>query len=291
MTRKISVERQLSIIEADPAIPLESVDYSVQQQALLADGIHPLQSKEWGDVFAYFGRVETESERNALELAVLLPHADEHTQRFIDIWEIQEGRHGQIFDNLLDSLGHEPQVPDLNNISRTIKVGGLLAHIPGMHDVMLHTYLTTGATHEKLTAIGYELVKKQLAALGETALLETAIVPIKLQESKHYAYYKRSGEDVRDRLAPWQILASRTIKTHTYAPVGAGTTSQKADFGGISETLTQGKGVDAFADPVQKVAQDLLVAKDDGLKLPPFVRKGLQEAVELHYERQRAQAI
>lgn len=265
--------------EMHPPIPIDSVDFTIERPDVLS-------GPEFAAAFGYFGRVETEVIRNVMELEVLLPNADDNTRRFYQIWEDQEVPHGVIFDTLQGHLGLEPETPDLNTISRSLQIAGRLSHLPGMHDVLLHTYLSSGAMHERLTALGYELLKQRLQDLGETALVETAIVPIKIQESGHFAYYVAASRDVRDRLAPWQLYLSRLIKTKAYAPVGAGNDEQKADFGGIAITLLDGQEIDRFADPVQRVAQELLVAKDSGLILPKFVLKGLQESIELHRDRE-----
>lgn len=276
--KQIDIPKQLDRLEVNhPPIPLDSVDFTIKNPELL--------TRRLAKAFRYFGRVEREVERNVLELEALLPNADANTRRFYEIWEAQEVPHGLIFDELQRQLGLEPELPDLNTISRSIRAGGVLSHIPGVHDVLMQVYLSTGAMHERLTAAGYDKLKLRLMDIGETALVETAVSPIRQQESGHFAYYKNAALLQRDRLSPWQLHLVRLLKTRGYAPVGAGNNEQKADFGEASLQLGDESQLDKLSSPVQAVAQELLVAEGDGLKLPLFVARGLREAVELHRQR------
>ncbi|MFC5381692.1 GTP-binding protein LepA [Aquipuribacter nitratireducens] len=267
----IDIDAQLDRMEAEGAIAVDSVDFGVPDATAVR--------RELGSTLDYFARVEREVERNVLELQVLLPQADDRTRRFMRVWEEQELPHGWIFDRLQRELGLPESTPNLNHISRSLRLGGVLGHVPGVHDALMFLYFSIGAMHERLTAVGYDLLKERLLHLGARGFAETAVAPIRGQESTHYAYYRNSALLQRERLADWQLHLCRIVRTRTYHPIGATTPSNRADFGGVAVHLSGSDDVDRFAVPVQRVAQELLVRQRDGLRLPAFVARGLRESV------------
>ncbi|WP_460703719.1 hypothetical protein [Luteococcus sediminum] len=63
-----------------------------------------------------------------------------------------------------------------------VKVLGALAHIPQVQDVSRMLYYLTGASTERQVVLAYSTLTKELDALGERAISETIIQPIKQQE-------------------------------------------------------------------------------------------------------------
>ncbi|MFC3690005.1 GTP-binding protein LepA [Aquipuribacter hungaricus] len=272
------IDAQIDRIEADGAISLDSVDFTVPDPRRVR--------KELGPALDYFARIEREVERNVLELQVVLPQADERTVRFVKVWEEQELPHGWIFDRMQQEVGLPPSQPELDQIGRTLRLAGVLSHVPGVHDALMFLYLSIGAMHERLTAVGYDRLRERVLELGMPGFAQTAVRPIRAQESMHYAYYRNAAVEQRDRLAGWQLHLARVVRRHTYVPVGATTAARRADFGGAAVALVGGRDVGALSEPVQRVAQELLTHASDGLRLPPFVAAALRDCVDAHVARQ-----
>ncbi|WP_380169070.1 hypothetical protein [Jannaschia sp. R86511] len=274
----VDIDALVDRIEADGAIDLGTVDFT-------APDPHRVRV-ELGAALDYFARIEREVERNVLELQVVLPNADDRTRRFVRVWEEQELPHGWIFDRMQQEVGLPPATPELNHIGRTMKVAGVLSHVPGVHEALLFLYLSIGAMHERLTAVGYDKLRERLLQLGMPGFAATAVRPIRAQESLHYAYYRSAAVEQRDRLSRWQLELARLVRLRTYRPVGATTPQRQADFGATAVALVGSDDPEALARPVQRVAQDLLTLAGDGLRLPPFVAAALRETVELHRRRE-----
>lgn len=270
-----SIEAKLDRLRADEPIPLGAVDFSMNAPERLRN--------ELGRTFNYFGRVEGEVAYDPL--MALMPRLGteyngytSHGSDFIRIWVDQEQAHGQIFEELQKHLGLSPS-PTNTEVSLHNKIGGILGRLsPSLHGVLELTYLTRGAMHEKLTFIGYERMATKLLAMGETALHETVIKPIRRQESGHLGYYKQAAQELKHHLKPWQIRLARRLSIATYAPVGAGNKSDKPDFGHVAETLV-GDNVEMFAAPIHRIAETALTIHTEET-LPPFVLKALQECIE-----------
>ena len=149
--------------EEHPPIPLGSVDYSMKKPGLLAE--------RFGSVLAYMTRVELEVERNVLELNILLPDPPEVDQHFYaDVWMPQETRHGQILDKLQDLLGVNPHVPNLTDVSFSLKFLGALGRVPGVQDISRMLYYLTGLATERSAVLAYNKLHAGLVELGERAV-------------------------------------------------------------------------------------------------------------------------
>jgi hypothetical protein len=116
--------------------------------------------------------------------------------------------------------------------------------------------------------------------MGERAVAETVIAPIKRQEPGHYAFYQLSARLHWSRLVGWQRWLVRRMRTLSFAPVGANTPAQLADFGDLMETLGTVPTLDEFATQVALVERDLLWAGRQGLKVPRYVIRAFRDAVE-----------
>ena len=260
---------------AHPPIPLDRVDLTVRDPVAVRE--------RYGAVLRYLARVELEVDRNVLELLTLLPHATETDRVFVhEVWAPQEIQHGRILDALQDRLDVQPDPADLTTVSRKIRLLGVLAHVPGVQDVIRMLYYLTGAATERSAVIAYTRLHEGLTELGETAIAETVVKPIRRQEPTHFAFYTMSAEAMVDErvLAPWQLWLVRHLRRLSFAPVGANTAEQRRDFGGVVLDLGLADDIDDFATQVGAVERRLLWAHRRGLAVPDYVLRAFRDAVE-----------
>ena len=263
-------------IEAEqPPVPLESVDFTVLRPQVMRE--------RFGGVLDYLARVELEVDRNVLELNTMLANPPEVDVRFYrDVWHAQEIQHGVILDKLQTILGRPPAGPDTETVSAKIRFLGALSHLSPVQDIVRMLYYLTGMSTERSAVLAYNKLHAGMAELGETAIAETAIAPIRRQEPPHYAFYKLSAIDLAGRLSPWQAWLTRRIRRLTWGPVGANNVEQKADFGGVLAALDMRHGLSSFGEEISRVERDLLWERRRGLDVPTYVVDALREAVALH---------
>ncbi|HEU5038337.1 MAG TPA: GTP-binding protein LepA [Nocardioides sp.] len=260
-----------------PPIDLESVDFTVRRPDEL--------NRRFGHVLDYMARVELEVDRNVLELTTLLPDPPAIDRRFYaEVWQPQEIRHGLILDELQVQLGRPAAEPDLTSVGAKLRVLGALAHLNAFQDVCRMLYYLTGMATERSAVLAYNLLHDGVASLGETAVAQTVIAPIRRQEPGHYAFYMLSARGLWQQLAGWQKWMVRRMRTLSFSPVGANDEAQKADFGEVMRTLQMGD-TDDFALQISRVERDLLWAHRRGLRVPPYVARAFREAVELAHLR------
>lgn len=269
----IDLSAQLDRLEAEGVLDVDSVDVGLRRPDAVRVRLAP--------ALDYFARVELEVERNLLEIAAFLPHADDTTRRFVRVWSAQELPHGHVFERVIAELDLPPAVPDLTSVSPALRVAGALSRVPGVADVLLFLYLGIGAMHERLTATGYDKLRQRLLDLGERGLVETAIGPIRRQEAGHFAYYRNAALVVRDRLSTWQLHLARIVRTREYHPIGATSQANTRSFARTAVLLAGRTDLDEFAVPVQRVAEELLIRGDQGVRIPHFVGRALRESVEM----------
>ena len=266
--------------ELYPPIPLDSVDRTIKRPWLVA--------RKFGHVIDYLARVELEVDRNVLELLVLLPEADETNKTFYaDVWQPQEIQHGLILDRLQQDLGRTAADPHLD-VSFGIKILGALAHLKPIQDIAKLMYFLTGASTERQAVIAYNKINRGMQQLGETAISETIITPIKQQEPGHFAFYQMSATAmIQDKvLKPWQLFLTRVMREKSYNLVGTNKMKQyKADMGGVMADLGLDDDLEGYAREVGRVENRLLWAHKQGMEFPPYILKALKESVELYRER------
>jgi len=266
--------------ELYPPIPLDSVDRTIKRPWLVA--------RKFGHVIDYLARVELEVDRNVLELLVLLPEADETNKTFYaDVWQPQEIQHGLILDRLQQDLGRTAADPHLD-VSLGIKILGALAHLKPIQDIAKLMYFLTGASTERQAVIAYNKINRGMQQLGETAISETIITPIKQQEPGHFAFYQMSATAmIQDKvLKPWQLFLTRVMREKSYHLVGTNKMKQyKADMGGVMADLGLADDLEGYAREVGRVENRLLWAHKQGMEFPPYILKALKESVELYRER------
>ncbi len=261
-----------------PPIDLATVDYSVRRPEELG--------LRYGHVLDYMARVELEVDRNVLELTTLLPDPPAIDRRFYaEVWQPQEIRHGLILDELQVHLGRPAAAPDLTTVGLKLRILGALAHLAAVQDVCRMLYYLTGMATERSAVLAYNLLHDGVAAMGETAVAQTVIAPIRRQEPGHYAFYQLSARGLWAQLSSWQRWMVRRMRASSFSPVGANDDAQRADFGEVMRSLHLGGETDDFAEQIARVERDLLWAHRRGLRVPPYVATAFREAVELAHVR------
>ena len=263
-----------------PPIRLDSVDRTINNPALVA--------QRYGHVIDYLARVELEVDRNVLELLTLLPDVDDTNKTFYaDVWQPQEIQHGLILDRLQQDLGRTAAEPELE-LSFGIKILGALAHLKPIQEIAKLMYFLTGASTERQAVLAYNKINRGMQELGETAISETIITPIKQQEPGHFAFYQMSATAmIQDKvLRPWQLFLTRVMREKSYHLVGTNHMRRyKADMGGVMASLGLDDDLEGYAREVGRVEHRLLWAHKQGMEFPPYILKALKESVELYRER------
>lgn len=268
--------------ELYPPIDLAAIDYTVRDPAALRD--------RYGGVLEYLSRVELEVERNVLELLVLLPDAGPTDRTFYaDVWHPQELHHGLALDRLQQDLGLTAAAPDLE-VSAGMRILGALAHLRPVQDIVRLLYYLTGASTERQAVLAYNTLNAGLLDMGERAIADTLITPIKRQEPGHFAFYRMSATHMIQHgvLRPWQLFLARVLRKRTFAPVGARSREQWADYGGVVTALGMDAQERAYAAEVGRVEAQLLWAHHRGMDVPPYVLDALRESVALYRARGRS---
>ena len=280
ITHKKIAEHVQRLGELYPPIRLDSVDRTVKRPWLVV--------KKFGHVIDYLARVELEVDRNVLELLVLLPDVDEINKTFYaDVWQPQEIQHGLILDRLQQDLGRTAAKPELE-LSFGIKILGALAHLKPIQEIAKLMYFLTGASTERQAVLAYNKINKGMQELGETAISETIITPIKQQEPGHFAFYQMSATAmIQDGvLKPWQLFLTRVMRERSYHLVGTNRMKRyQADLGEVMTDLGLDDDLEGYAREVGRVESRLLWAHRQGMDFPPYILKALKESVDLYRER------
>ena len=257
-----------------PPIDLDSVDYTVREPQALVE--------RYGHVLDYMARVELEVDRNVLELMTMLPDPPEVDRRFYaDVWQPQEIRHGLILDELqIEDRSLRRRARTSTPSARRSRCSVPWAASTKLQDVTRMLYYLTGMATERSAVSAYNLLHDGVRELGETAITDTIIAPIRRQEPGHYAFYKMSSQGLAAQLAPWQRWLVRRLRTLSFAPVGVNNDEQRADFGEVMLTLGISDDLETFAETIARVERDLLWARDKGMRVPPYVVAGFRSAVE-----------
>ncbi|NIK59056.1 GTP-binding protein LepA [Kribbella shirazensis] len=265
--------------EEHPPLSLDSADLTIRNPGLVR--------RRYGGVFTYLSRVELEVERNVLELRALMPDATD-TDRFFyeDVWSPQELQHGILLDAVQQGFGMAPPEVDLR-LGAKMRVAGLLSQLPGMPGVIRLLYYLTGAATERSAVIAYSRLIEGLAELGEHAIAETVIAPIRRQEPGHFAFYRLSAEALvhQEGLRDWQLHLARILRRRTFSLVGTNNRQQRADFGDVARALDFDRDLLEIAKQVSLVERELLWARQQGLQVPDYILAALKDAIALSIAR------
>jgi hypothetical protein len=207
---------------------------------------------------------------------------------YADVWQPQEIQHGLILDRLQQDLDMAPAEPELD-VSAKIRMLGALAHFEPIQQVAKLLYYLTGASTERQAVLAYNQLHSGLTAMGERAIAETIIHPIKQQEPGHFAFYQMSATAMvqGDELKPWQLFLARVLREKSYGLVGTnGNTGYKADMGAVILELRLDDHLDDYAREIGRVEARLLWAGRQGMDVPPYIVKALRESMELYRERE-----
>jgi len=266
------VEHVTKLGEDHPPIALDSVDFTL---------VDPIAFEaRFGHVLDYMARVELEVDRNVLELTTMLPDPPDVDVFFYrDVWQPQEIQHGRILDALQVHLGREHADADLDSVGAKLKVLGALAHLDAFQDVVRMLYYLTGMATERSAVLAYNVLHDGTREMGEHAIAQTVIAPIKRQEPGHYAFYQLSARGLWAELAGWQKWLVRHLRRLSFSPVGVNNDAQRADFGDVMETLAIDEHSD-FTAQVARVEMELLWARDKGLPVPAYVTQAFRDALE-----------
>jgi hypothetical protein len=280
ITQRKIAEHVQRLGELYPPIALDSVDRTIKNPEQVA--------RRYGHVIDYLARVELEVDRNVLELLLLLPDVDDTNKTFYsEVWQPQEIQHGLILDRLQQDLGRTSATPHLE-VSFKIKILGALAGLKPVQDIAKLLYFLTGASTERQAVLAYNQINDGMKQLGETAITETIITPIKQQEPGHFAFYQMSATAmVQDKiLRPWQLFLTGVLRERSYNLVGTNAMKKyKADMGGVITDLGLDADLAGYAREVGRVENRLLWAHRQGMDFPPYILKALRESVDLYRER------
>ncbi len=134
--------------------------------------------------------------------------------------------------------------------------------------------------------LAYNQINTGMQELGEEAIAETIITPIKQQEPGHFAFYQMSATAmIQDRvLKPWQLFLTRVLREKSYNLVGHQRHEDryKADMGGVMVDLGLDSDLEGYAREVGRVEQRLLWAHKQGMDFPLYILKALRESVDLY---------
>jgi hypothetical protein len=262
------------LAEEHPPIRLDSVDFTVNDP----DAVR----SRFGVLFDYLARVELEVERNVAELDAILPHPTEEDLSFYrGVWYEQEMQHGRILDRLKAELGLPPAEP-LTVVSGPVRALGLVAHLPAVQDVVRCVYYFTGASTERQAVLAYSALIERLDELGERALADTVIHPIKRQEPGHFAFYSMSATKLVPELKPWQLRLARLLRSRSYELVGTHRDpAYQAQMGGVFEVLGFGHDPHDYAREIGRLEARLLWDNAGGMEYPPYVLEAIRESRRL----------
>jgi len=264
--------------ELYPPIPLSSVDRTVRDPELVRT--------RFGHVLNYLARVELEVDRNVLEILTVIPGVDEVDRLFYqDVWQPQEIQHGLILDRLCTDIGLPPSTPKLT-FDWTFRLLGALAHWRPIQDVSRMMFYLSGASTERQAVLAYNSFTGRLKEIGEDAIAESVIHPIKRQEPGHFAYYRMSAELLGSKLRPWQRWLVQQLRTTSYNMVGTnGDEPFKRDIGGLMVTFDLDRDLEAYAREVGRLEARVVWANRNGMEFPPYVLAAMRESVELYREK------
>ena len=198
----------------------------------------------------------------------------------------EEIRHGEILYKLKRRFNPPDTEPGLQ-VGSPFGAGGdgRLRADPGRGATI---YYPTGASTERQAVLAYNALPANWTKMGEQAVRETIINPIKRQEPGHFAFYRMSAEKILTdgTLRPWQLWLARRLRTMSYEMVGENHKPQYiAQMGEVMVELGFGDQLEMFAKEIGRLEAQLLWAQHQGMDFPPYVIAAMRDAVSMYRER------
>ena len=144
-------------------------------------------------------------------------------------------------------------IPIHNRFAGTL--GTLSTHV---YEIVSMMYHSIGAINERLAMGAYRQMTAIMEELGEDELGDALMNPMRRDEAAHLGYYRTYARQLRPRLRSWQLAIVRNVIVHTYAPVGAGKTADKAPMGRALQSMEMDPHDRAFGSAVEEIADELL---------------------------------
>ena len=113
--------------------------------------------------------------------------------------------------------------------------------------------------------------------MGETAIAETIIHPIKQQEPGHFAFYKMSAEKMvqDEELKPWQVQVARLLRSKSFTMVGVDYVKYyQQEFGGVMAELGIDAEIEIYAARDRAPRGEAAVGQREGHGLPALLPQG-----------------
>jgi len=163
-----------------------------------------------------------------------------------------------------------------------VKALGVVAHLRPVRDVVRCVYYFTGASTERQAVLAYSALIDRLDELGERALVDTVIHPIKRQEPGHFAFYSMSATKLVGELKPWQLRLAQLLRSRTYELVGTHRDpAYQAQMGQVADVLGFGHDPHDYAREIGRLEARLLWDNANGMEYPPYVLEAIQESRRL----------
>ena len=135
-------------------------------------------------------------------------------------------------------------------------------------------YYLTGMATERSAVLAYNLLHDGVVEIGENAVAQTVIAPIRRQEPGHYAFYQLSARGLWAELAAWQQWMVRRLRSVSFAPVGANNDDAEGRLRRhAGHPRHRPATPTSFAGQISRVERELLWARKRGLKVPPYVAR------------------
>ena len=238
-----------------------------------------------GHWFTLIGGVEIENPLTAQAVKIALSNRSETTNRFIDIWDATEFRHGEAIEKGRELVG-APKLKNRTKIPPTMPAIGFIASIsPGFHDNAECIFAVQGRAAEEETIVAYDASGQALRDIGEDQFAETAVKPIRADEGGHRGFQDANGLQLWERMSKRQKTFTSSYIQETTLPVGI-------RFGALARDRMRRMGRIVSEMPDNYVEDRIVPIDMRALKLlgvepetmDPFLAKRYRKCVEMAHD-------
>ena len=187
-----------------------------------------------------------------------------------------------ILDRLQTIIGRPPASPNTETVSAKIRLLGAISHFSPVQDITRMLYYLTGMSTERSAVLAYNKLHAGMRDLGETALAETVVAPIRRQEPPHYAFYKLSPPTWRAGSLPGRRGWSAGYGCSPGVRWAPTTPSRRPTSAASDRARHARRARPSFGEEISRVERDLLFERKRGLDVPSYVVDALREAVALY---------